>query len=282
MNNIDYSFLLGTHRSGTTWLGGLLGQCPGVAYWEEPRQVWTYRNWWSDSDKLDESDASPKIAQHIRRRFGKYAIENQATHFIEKTPSNCFRIPFMQTIFPDAKFVLLVRDGRAVIRSTDEILHEGANGSRITQRIRETSWNEYPAFLNRLPWLWQHMLGKPMRSWGVRPPGWRAWSDSMSPIEFIARQWSESIMTAHHDFLQIPEQQRFLLRYEDLVSDPAKHLGEVLNFLDLPADDTTMRTAKESCRPQSLQKWKKDLTDVELEVIRSTVEPTLLELGYTW
>ena len=142
---MQFSFLIGTHRSGTTWLGSLLSKARETAYWVEPRQVWTYRNWLAPSDRLDASDVSDRIRSHIRRRFREFAASQSASHFIEKTPSNCFRIPFMQEVFPEGRFILLIRDGRGVIRSSDEIRHRGPDPGRVLQRLRESRVRELPA-----------------------------------------------------------------------------------------------------------------------------------------
>ncbi len=39
---------------------------------------------------------------------------------LEKTPENCLRLPFLEALFPDAKVIYLVRDGRANVSSLME------------------------------------------------------------------------------------------------------------------------------------------------------------------
>ena len=131
------AILLGTHRSGTTWLGDALSQAPELAYWPEPRQVWVYRNWFRDDDRLTEADATPPIARYIRSRFDRFTRRHSATRFCEKTPSNCLRVPFVREVLPDARFVLIIRDGRAVLRSTQEIHRQGVYYRRILDRLHE-------------------------------------------------------------------------------------------------------------------------------------------------
>jgi len=279
---MQFSFLIGTHRSGTTWLGGLLGESPDVAYWVEPRQVWTYRNWFEGSDRLTEENVTEPIRKHIRKRFETYALEHDRQHFIEKTPSNCFRVPFMRQIFPEAKFILLIRDGRAVVRSTDEIMAKGPDNSRIVQRIKESTLGELPAIAMRIPWLVQKVLGRRVNSWGVHPPGWRDWPSDLNPLQSAARQWSESINAAVRDFRDLPERQKTVLRYEDLVLDPEKKMNELIDFLGLSHGRRIVALAQENCRPESIDKWRNVLSEDELESIEPIVRETLEALGYSW
>ena len=147
--NQEPIFLIGTHRSGTTWLGTLFEALDGISYWPEPRQVWSYKNWHKPDDLLTSCDASVNIKEYIKQRFSKYVISNSGTRFCEKTPSNCLRIPFMYSIYPNGKFILIIRDGRAVYRSTREIRLKGPDWKRIWIRINESSIEELPAYFGR-------------------------------------------------------------------------------------------------------------------------------------
>ena len=281
---MKHGFLVGTHRSGTTWLGGLLSHGPSVAYWEEPRQVWTYRNWRGDSDRLDAADASPAVRRHIRRRFAGFAANRGKDYFVEKTPSNCFRVPFMHAVFPEGKFILLVRDGRGVIRSTDELVAKGPDANRIWSRLTESTVSELPAVAMRLPWLIQKAMGRPMKSWGVRPPGWRDWPDDLDPLQFAARQWAASINAAVAGFETLPEDQKIVVRHEDLVRNAETEMRRLTDFLQLPPSDAdaVVSRAVDSADPATLQKWRRQWTDAELERIEPLARPTVESLGYDW
>src|SRR5690606_4960518 len=125
-------------RSGTTWLGSLLRELPGVAYWEEPRHVWVRGNASTGDDRLTSEEARPAVRRAVRRRFERYVRERGSDRLAEKTPSNCLRVPFVRAIFPDAKFLLVVRDGRSVLRSTGEIMDGGVPPKRVLKRALET------------------------------------------------------------------------------------------------------------------------------------------------
>jgi hypothetical protein len=231
---------------------------------------------------LHQGDATEPIAKHIRNRFTRYAKANRCDHFLEKTPSNCLRVDFMNTVFPEGKFILLLRDGRAVLRSTDEIQAAGAGWVRMAQRLRESSLKEMPAYLDRLPWIWHKLSNKKLDFWGVRPPGWEEWSDSLTPMQVIAKQWSESILAAKASFDKLPANRKLILRYEDLVADPATQLKNILSFLEIKDGSTVIAHATESCRKEGVPKWRNELSDELLDDVRFIIEPTLLELGYSW
>ena len=274
--------LIGTHRSGTTWLGSLLGGLPGMSYWIEPRQVWTYGNWNKPDDLLLADDVTPEIRKHICQRFSRFVERNSGQRFCEKTPSNCLRIPFIHEVLPSAKIVLLIRDGRAVFRSTEEIQKRGVDWSRIWERVTETSLKELPAYYDRLGWIYRKISGKRLQFWGVRPPGWADWPDQYSSNQILAMQWARSISIAHEHFEQLPDDRRFLLRYEDLLDDPLQPLQQLCEFAQIAESDQLISVARKTVRPESGLKWKRELSDELLEEIRPIMEPVLKRLGYTW
>ena len=275
-------FIVGTHRSGTTWLGSLMASVPGTAYWPEPRQVWVYRNWDKPDDVLLARDATERIKRHIRRRFAEYTRGRGGSRFCEKTPSNCLRIPFMHAVFPEGKFVLLIRDGRAVFRSTDEIQSKGADWNRIWDRIRESSWRELPAYLDRIPWIWRKLIGRRLDFWGVRPPGWQEWPKQLTPAQIIARQWADSVTIAYTAFHELPTNQRLLMRYEDLASDPHRELSRLAEFAEIESADVLNEAGARTVRAGTNQKWRDELSPELLDEIKPILLPTLERLGYTW
>lgn len=275
-------FLVGTHRSGTTWLGSLLGRAPEVAYWIEPRQVWSYGNYAKPDDLLTENDVTPQISAHIRSRFYRFANRAGKRRFCEKTPNNCWRIKFMHKIFPTGKFVFIVRDGRAVFRSTEEIKQTSANWNRVWSRLKESSMKEFPAYLDRIPWMLNKLTGGKMRNWGVRPPGWKEWIETYSDEQISALQWTHTISYAAKAFEELPSENRIKIRYEDLVTSPTEHGRTIAKFCELDDIDSFETLVRQSALPSSNFKWRDELSEDLLDSIRPFMEPVLDELGYDW
>jgi Sulfotransferase family len=143
-------FIVGAARSGTTLLRFMLDRHPDVAIpgeshfiapmWArrrrygrddriEDREAWlrdlltlgTFRRWGLPVEavrhELDPIDA-PTFAQAIEAVFVACARSGGKTRWGDKTPDNVEHISLLARIFPKARFVHLVRDGRDVALST--------------------------------------------------------------------------------------------------------------------------------------------------------------------
>ena len=107
-------FIVGCARSGTTFLGKCIGALPGVSYHCEPAATKAvipdvYHGRWSHSK-----------ARWFYRNVYVWLMRQYVDtdlRFAEKTPGNCFMIPFLADIFPGAQFVNIIRDVRDVAAS---------------------------------------------------------------------------------------------------------------------------------------------------------------------
>lgn len=127
------NFIVGCARSGTTILSKWFHHHPDVANLSEANDIWDPTGYpWASSTN---GRSSPPIwinpeahtarwwqdnasrQTTIRAVFGVYQTLKYAKVFLNKSPLNTFRIPYLLTIFPNARFVHLVRDGRAVAHS---------------------------------------------------------------------------------------------------------------------------------------------------------------------
>lgn len=108
--------IVGAARSGTTFLASLIAG-DDVCYIEEPNIIWMYRNASSKDDCLTADHASEKVIRYIRAQFSRKLRKSGASILLEKTPSNCLRLPFVHTVFPEAKFIFVERDIDDVAKS---------------------------------------------------------------------------------------------------------------------------------------------------------------------
>jgi len=277
----DPIILVGMQRSGTTWMGRLLGEHPDVAYWPEPRQVWTFGHWFRPDDRLTAVDAKPWVRRHIRRRFAEFTAGR--ARFCEKTPSNCLRMPFVRAVFPEARILLIVRDGRSVIRSTDQIRTGGVvPWDRVKARLREGRLWDLPSYLTRIPSLIDPLLRRPHRYWGVRPPGWRAWVKHDPPFTMMAKQWAATIRYAVDDGRAMDPERFLEIRYEDLTRNPTVVMQQVVDFWQLAGGNDLIKKVVRDADPSRQDKWRDELDAEVLAEIRPHIEPTLTSLGYTW
>ena len=280
--------LIGTHRSGTTWIASILAQHSSLAYWSEPKYVWSWGNNYKKDDVLTPEDLSPKINHHIKKRFQVFLETQGKDRLLEKTPSNCLRLKFIQAVFPNAKILHVIRDGRSVFKSTDAIRRSGffrqdVLSRRLHEMLVETPPYEWPAYIPQVSQiLISKIRHKPLSFWGPRPPGWQDWLKYNSPNVVLAKQWVGTIDRAVRDSFYIPLENYFRFYYEDLVADPEKWLGKILDFACLSKEESLFETAKRTSSSYAHTSWHEVLLPELLSEVQPILEPTLRDLGYEW
>ncbi len=71
-----------------------------------------------DDDFMRGADAAPEIGDWYRRVVAGVTEARGKSRFLAKLPSHSLRVGWLDAIFPDALFVVTVRDWRAVVSST--------------------------------------------------------------------------------------------------------------------------------------------------------------------
>lgn len=277
--------LVGTHRSGTTWLGEVLSKHPRLAYWVEPRHVWTWKNSYTPDDVLTAADATDRVKRHIRKTFAEFLKREGKDRLAEKTPSNCLRLPFIRAVYPDACILLVMRDGRSVFRSTDEIMSTGVPLTRVITRARETPLSEWPAYAGQAcGTVVRRVTGKKLNYWGPRPPGWREWVKNDLTEVILAKQWAGIISRAldDADTMEAQGDRIFRFKYEDLMASPRAIMTDLCSFANLDEPDPVIDFAEGTADASRAGKWRKSLDQHTLELVRPHLQPTLERLGYDW
>lgn len=129
-------FILGCGRSGTTILGTTLSKHSKVTYLNERRDLWfaaypetdiwtakaTARN---GKMILSAEDTEIRKSKKLHKLFWMETIMPNRPIFIEKLPINNFRLDFINTIFPDALYIHIYRNGLEVASSIEKIADTG-------------------------------------------------------------------------------------------------------------------------------------------------------------
>jgi len=275
--------IVGAARSGTTLLGELLSQHQDVAYWVEPKYIWRYRNPMSPTERRSAAEATSRVKRYIRSTFATFVNKHEGSRFMEKTPTNCFRIPFVYKIFPDARFVHLVRDGRDVALS--------AYRKWTSPPKKEALWRRLTAFdipLRDIPFyavdFLRDVVGRqlfPERAyiWGPHVPDLAEIRDQLGVLPACGYQWRESIQAALNGLQKVPSDQQLQIRFEHLVREPENVLGEILAFAELQPEDRVLSYASRVVRPEACARWRTE-SNHDLGRLSTIIGPTLMKLGY--
>ena len=111
--------IIGAGRSGTNMLRDILTKIQEFGTWpcDEINYIWRRGNVRYPSDEFDVEQATEPIKKFIRRAFNRIAQKRGLKYVVEKTCANSLRVSFVERVFPEAKFIFIVRDGRDVVES---------------------------------------------------------------------------------------------------------------------------------------------------------------------
>jgi hypothetical protein len=178
------------------------------------------------------------------------------TRFLEKTPKNALRIPFLDAAFPDAQFIFLWREPRANLAS---IIEAWKAGRWVTYRgldEREDSWSL------------------------LLPPGWRAMR--AAPLaEIAAFQWESANRIALDDLSKIDRSRWTSVTYEDLTANPRAVIERLTKFMGIGIDAgleqrlaAPLPPSRQTNTPPASDKWRRYQAEIEalLPALQDTIE----------
>ena len=129
---MKHLFIIALPRSGTSWLQGMLGLLPEIATVRETHLVDNYLRHLVQSWHKEEKDPSPDGLKAILSEAEFYEslkafsdrILNKFLDFkpdaeiiLEKTPDNLSFVPLLNRLYPQAYYIHVIRDPRAVVAS---------------------------------------------------------------------------------------------------------------------------------------------------------------------
>lgn len=275
--------LVGAARSGTKFLRDVLASGPGTAAVPyDVNYVWRYGAGRTEDDVLDPSTLTPRRKAFIRKALRMLAKAGPDDILIEKTVASTLRVPFIDAVFPNARYVHLIRDGREVAESSMRQWEAPPNWSALLQKVRDIPIQN----LGYVAWFgWNFVKGlfagrKGGKVWGPRFPGIHAMVEERPLSRVCAWQWLESYSRASRDLPHVANAsiRVFTIRYEELIRDD-RALGALLDQLDLPGKDQILASFRKKLRPNEPQMWR-NLPQADLAVFDQILSPALHDLGY--
>jgi hypothetical protein len=241
-------FVVGSPRSGTTFLAGAIASLPGFV---DLGEVAALKAAVPELTAMPASQASRRIRRilSLTRRLGLVG----ALRGVEQTPENAFVIHAVALAFPRALFVHAVRDGRDVVASLLERgwLSEGRGG----RDDAGLSYGPQPRF-----WVEPERVAEFATVSDTRRAAW-AWRRYLTAAELA------------------PPARLHEVRYERLGADPEAVARDLAAFLDAPWE--LLARELRAAHDTSIGRWARELTAEQLAEIRAESGVLLDELGYS-
>jgi sulfotransferase family protein len=283
-------FIVGTGRCGSTafheilaphpqlmWLSGFAEEFPNRPQWNRwavtavgnplVRQLLgkrikpgeNYGFWYAHAYGFAEpgrdllkTDVTPRVRKQMRSALEAMLTPKRSRFLVKLTGWS--RIGFLNEIFEDAKFIHIVRDGRAVASS---FLH-----------INSWQWRGWYG-----PYSWRHGP--------LSPEDQEAWEKAdRSFVALAGLQWK-----IHTRALEAARQAidpaRFLeVRYETFCEQPVETCRRVLEFAELPDSPAFDRHVKAASIRDMSNRWRTDLNAEQQALLTNLLRDDLLRYGY--
>jgi hypothetical protein len=238
-------FVVGSPRSGTTFLAGAVGSQPGFVDLGEVRPVKANIARWA---ALPEGDAAAELRSTLERiRLLSFVRDLRP---VEQTPELSFVVRAAVRAYPQATVVHIIRDGRDVVCS---LLEKGW--------LREREGRDDVG----------HPYGPHSRSW-VEPERREEFTGAREATR-AAWAWRRYVTAAR----AVPAH-TFEIRYEEIAADPPAAAERIAHRLE--TDPAPLARALGAVHSRSVGRWRQDLAPEQVEDVEREAGPLLRELGY--
>jgi len=272
--------IIGAGRSGTNILRDSICSVTGIETWpcDEINYIWRHGNINHPTDRFDAELAIPNVSRYIQKKFKTFEIQSKADYVVEKTCANSLRVPFINSILPDARFLFLLRDGRDVASSARQRWTAPLDLQYIWQKAKYVPVSDVPYyavryFYNRVKKITSNE--NRLAYWGPVYPGMMRDLENESLIEVCARQWAQCVQYAYEDLEKIDPSQVHCLRYESFVNQPFYEMQRIFEFLQIEVSDQHLENSIDQISPKSINNHKKHLTSEELGKIDPIISPVM-------
>ena len=281
-------------RSGTTLLVNILSSHPQLF-----KMGYELRKAWEDlaqapmtttCPSLNESNADPWFTYQMTRHFDQYICEGKSImasakrlRYLSKTGTGRVwfdwkniipltksthlinKLPFINTVFPNSKKIIIIRNIYAQSASLKVHLEKALTEKRLSYQMPNHSKS----------------------CWDVRKLTKKELASSEIDIETIASMWFRLNQLGLEHSQR--DQNTLMIHYEDLVTKQPEVMENVFNFLGLnPKYRSVEKKIAErkyfykntTTKGESLSKWKSTLTETEIESIDNITQKNRLSKNF--
>ncbi|HKA26876.1 MAG TPA: sulfotransferase [Gaiellaceae bacterium] len=238
-------FVVGSPRSGTTFLAGAVGSQPGFVDLGEVRPVKSSIRRWAS---LPEDEAAAELRSTLERVRRLGFVRDLRP--VEQTPELSFVVGAAVRAYPEATVLHIIRDGRDVVCS---LLERGW--------LREREGHDD--------------AGQP---YGTHA---RAWVEPERRDEFVHAREATRAAWAWRSYLTAARREpehTLEIRYEEIAADPTAAAARIAGRLD--TDPEELAAALGEVHNRSIGRWRRDLTPEQIDDVEREAGPLLRDLGY--
>lgn len=194
-------------------------------------------NWKLDDKKKDD----------FRSLLRKITSYQGKEYFLSKRTANNRRIDQLLQCFPDAKFIHVIRDGRAVAYS-----------------------------LTKVKWWDHHQIW-----WMDKKKPYELRRNSISDIELAAKNWVEELKCINSGIKKIDANNIITIKYEDFVEDPFNNILKIFNYIGMKPKHRWLKLIKKNVKTYNRNRlWEVNLNNDEKELVIEIQFNTLKKLNY--
>lgn len=199
-----------------------------------------------DGNPIGPNDVPTSSKECLRKLISAHQYYQGKTRFLHKNTANSLRIPFLHSLFPDAKFIHIIRDGRAVALSLSKV--------KFWQNLE----------------LW----------WSDETP--RTWAEKGNdPVMLAGLHWQREVNAVLRSLEAVPDEQQFGVRYEDFVASPKSAMRDLVQFCELEWT-SALETVIDSRKIGNFNnRWSSSTTESSMNELWESIRLTSEQLGYS-
>jgi len=273
--------IIGAARSGTKLLRDLIAlhtEIDKVPY--DVNYIWRFGNESQNNDELGSENITPKIQKYIQRQLLNYHRGHSV--LIEKTVSNCLRVPFVDAVYPKARYIHLIRDGYDVIESSYRQWTASPDWRYILQKARTFPIASAPSYAIKYSIAIASKMvrnqEKPRSTWGPIYKGMLDDLEELSLLEVCAIQWQKCVLHSMGELDALPSKRVMTVQYADFVQAPQEVLKSVFTFSGLDSS-VCQHINYSEIQSNNLGKGRRLLSEEQADLISTYVDEVQKELS---